>query len=77
MDYDKGELVIEALRVQGFDVQITDALVGVLTSDGLRLYAIDWAIFFRNSEAHVSALRQIVQGLQLFEGFAPPDGLFE
>lgn len=72
-----GERVIVALMDQGFGVVFpTDDEVNILTPNGRRVHALPARYFYGDRPADVTALRIVVAGLELIEGFRAPEGFW-
>ncbi|GAA0897777.1 hypothetical protein [Pseudonocardia zijingensis] len=70
---DFGEQVLVALADQGFGLTITEEEVTILTPDGRRKHRIPAAYFERNAREHLASLIVVVIGLEVLEGFVPPE----
>lgn len=66
------EQVVKALREQGFEVEITETEVHILTPDRRRKHILPAAFFQRNARRHTETLIIAVIALEMLEGFEPP-----
>jgi hypothetical protein len=70
---DFGDQVLAALAEQGFGLTITEEEVTILSLDRRRIHRIPAAYFERNARVYLESLTVVVVGLQVLEGFVPPD----
>lgn len=70
------ESILQALQQQGFGVVNGDTEYVIISRDARRQHQVSGRAFTGNDEVSLVALRILVTGLEMLEGFTTPPGLW-